>query len=371
MIGLTAGSLYRNIILPMIELFGNNIIKYKSSLNRVYIAGVEIHCLGANDSRSEHFVRGATVIGILGDEITLWNKTLFGRCFDRLSVPGAQGFYTTNPDSPNHWLMKEWFNDEDKSQYISHFTFKLRDNEWLVKNNLPYIVSLEKAFKGVWKKRYIDGLWAVAEGLVYDFWDDDTHLIKPGEPKITYENFYISNDYGSKNPFVYLLWGENYNGYTGESTYDCLDEYYYCGRDKGKIKTNSQYVDELDKFIDKNTKRYGIRYDPQIIPDPSETAFITEMRRRGYRVKPANNDVKNGITNFTNLMVHEYLRVHPRCKKLREEFSLYMWDEKKSDKGIEEPLKENDHCMDSARYFTNTVIGFDKVYNLRKIANKY
>ena len=311
MIGLTAGTLYRNVILPMMELFGK-LVTYSSSKNRVYIAGKEIHCLGANDRRSEGFIRGITLVGLLGDEVTLWNEELFNRCYDRLSAVGAQAFLTTNPDSPNHWLKKNFIDNSKMQKYVAHFTFKLRDNEWLVKENPGYIESIEQAFTGLWYKRYILGIWAVAAGLVYDFWDDESQLLTYEEEQLKeFENYYISCDYGTANPCVFLLWGEIYNPYTGESKYYCLNEYYYSGKEENKSKTDAEYSQDMTLFIqDSKDYGYNIKENPEIIVDPSALSFITQLENDGFYVTAANNDVKNGIVLYSRLLKNGTLKIH-------------------------------------------------------------
>jgi hypothetical protein len=78
----------------------------------------------------------------------------------RLSVDGAQVFGTTNPDSPNHWLMRDYlkrartwlrhdgtvahFDDDDRLD-LARFSFRLADNPNLSK---AYLDALAKEFTG-------------------------------------------------------------------------------------------------------------------------------------------------------------------------------------------------------------------------------
>jgi len=44
------------------------------------------------------------------------------------------------------------------------------------------------------------------------------------------------------------------------------------------------------------------------------------------------------------------------CINTFREFFSYVWDEKAAERGEDKPVKQNDHCMDSDRYFVNTII---------------
>lgn len=60
-------------------------------------------------------------------------------------------------------------------------------------------------YSGVFFLRYIKGLWAVAEGVIYDMFDKDRHVVDsielPQQPV-----YYVSCDYGTQNATVFLLW---------------------------------------------------------------------------------------------------------------------------------------------------------------------
>ena len=92
----------------------------------------------------------------------------------------------------------------------------------------------------------------------------------------------------------------------------------------------------------------------QIIIDPSATALKVEVRKRGYHVKDADNDVINGISQVSTMLLQRRLKFMNTCKYTIAEFKTYAWDEKAADRGEEKPVKESDHCMDSIRYFVKT-----------------
>lgn len=124
-------------------------------------------------------------------------------------------------------------------------------------------------------------------------------------------NRYVSCDYGTQNATVFLLWNKGTNG-----KWYCIREYYYSGRDKGKQKTDSEYADDLKEWLD-GTKIKAI------IVDPSAASFIAELRKRGYKVLKANNDVLDGIRLVGMLLNLEKIVFASSCKETIKEFASY------------------------------------------------
>lgn len=158
-------------------------------------------------------------------------------------------------------------------------------------------------------------------------------------------NRYVSCDYGTQNATVFLLWNKGTNG-----KWYCIREYYYSGRDKGKQKTDSEYADDLKEWLD-GTKIKAI------IVDPSAASFIAELRKRGYKVLKANNDVLDGIRLVGMLLNLEKIVFASSCKETIKEFASYIWDEKALERGEDKPVKQFDHCCDAVRYLCSTIIG--------------
>ena len=128
-------------------------------------------------------------------------------------------------------------------------------------------------------------------------------------------------------------------------------EYYYDGRKEKAPLTNAQYGDSFDDFF---------RARPplnMVIMDPSADSFETELKSRGYVVRGADNEVLVGLQNTATMFFKRKIRVHKvNCPHTLSERQGYVWDEKARQRGIEQPLKENDHCMDGVRYYIKTMI---------------
>lgn len=90
--------------------------------------------------------------------------------------------------------------------------------------------------------------------------------------------------------------------------------------------------------------------------DPSAKGLSEEIKRAavgrfyGISIKDADNTVALGISRVQKCLTYEILTVSPEQEKLIEEFGLYEYDKDLLDKGKEQPVKLNDHCMDAVRY---------------------
>ena len=93
-----------------------------------------------------------------------------------------------------------------------------------------------------------------------------------------------------------------------------------------------------------------------IIVDPAAASFIAELKKRGFKVKKAKNDVLDGIRFVGNLLNLGLLLFSENCKETIKEFGSYIWDDKALERGEDKPIKQHDHCMDAVRYFAYTIV---------------
>lgn len=344
MVGKTERTLKRNILDPISELLDEDEFNLSTGKGEATILGRRVYLAGANDERSESKIRGLTLVGAYGDEITLWPESFFTMLLSRLSVRGAAFFGTTNPDSPHHWLKKKYL-DRAEELRLRHWSFGLEDNPNL---DPEYVESLKREYTGLWHKRFILGQWVLAEGVVYDMWDEDVHVVDDGDLPGRFLRHFVAVDYGTGNPTTFLLFGEAENGVLYQ-----LDEYYWDSRARGRQKEDSEYADDFQKWLPEGLTPAAI------LIDPSAASFITTLRNRRANdprlanIRPADNDVINGIRRVSTRLSQKRLFVHRRCIETRKEYAAYTWDPKAQVRGEDKPLKENDHCMDSVRYMVN------------------
>ena len=287
---------------------------------------------GGKDESSYTLIQGRTLAGVLLDEVVLMPRSFVEQALTRCSVDGAKLWFSCNPGSPQHWFYLEWIK-RHKERNALYLHFEMTDNPGLSEKTLE---RYQNMFTGVFYDRYIRGLWVLAEGLVYDFGEENIvdKVPESGE-------YYISCDYGTLNPFSAGLWC-----WDGE-TATRIREYYYSGRAENRNKTDEEYYTELEKLA-------GELPVISIIVDPSAASFIEVIKRHEkFKVRKAVNDVLPGIATTARYLRSGALKIHRSCEDAIREFGLYRWDEKYTE---DRPIKENDHAMDDTRYFAMTVL---------------
>ncbi len=334
MIGRTATTIKHNIVDEICNLVGAD-AKFYVGKNELQLWGRRIYLVGASDERAEQKIRGSTFAGAYIDEMTLIPESFFVMLLSRLSVPGSKLFGTTNPDSPFHWLKKNYL-DRSEELDMKEWHFYLDDNPSLSEE---FKTALKQEYRGLWYKRYIDGDWCLADGAVYDFYDDNIHSIMypPGLAK----EYFIGIDYGTANPCAFVLIGINKDHYPNMWV---EKEYYYDSSKHYRQQTDSEYAEALIKFIGDIPVR-GIYIDPSAI------SFRLECQRQGIRnIFEAENEVLDGIRFVSGLLVNGTLKICKSCINLIKEMGSYVWDSKKAELGEDKPKKSHDHAVDALRY---------------------
>ena len=334
MLGNTRGTLERNILEPMREVWGTELVGNIRSDNTVRLFGKKVYALGADNKKHVARIQGATFEYVYGDEVTTWEQEVFEMLKSRLRCEHSHFDGTCNPAGPRHWFKE--FLDSSADVYQQAYTI---DDGCLPEK---VVEELKKEYAGTVRYgRYIQGLWIAAEGLVHDVFNEEVHVLRE-EPE-TEGDYWVSSDFGIQNATVFLLWRK----IKDSNAFVCLDEYYYSGRDNKKQRTITEHVRGLKNMLgDINPKG--------IIVDPSASALIAELRKNGYKTKPADNDVANGNSDVDTMLAGNRLYFMSRCRHTIAEFGMYVWDTKAAERGEDKPIKENDHGMDAVRYFVKT-----------------
>lgn len=341
--GKTIGSFRRNVLAPlkrMCQALGYQLTDHRAdNYITIRINGVsnDFYIFGGKDEKSQDLIQGITLAGLFCDEVALMPRSFVDQATARCSVDGSKFWFNCNPGNPQHWFNTEWIQRRtEKNVLYLHFT--MHDNLSLSE---AVRKRYENMYSGVFYDRYIKGLWVAAEGLIYDGFNRETHVVD--DLPETEGAYFVSSDYGIQNATVFLLWRKLKNS----DSWLCLREYYYSGRDKKKQKTVAELADGLTEMLD------GI-IPERIIIDPSAAALIVELRRRGYRTKEADNAVLDGIADVSTMLGANRLLFSSACRNTIEEFGVYCWDEKEAQRGEDRPMKEHDHAMDAVRYFVKT-----------------
>lgn len=337
--GRTIQSLRRNVIIHLSDWVPPDLhIDEKQQEHKLIVSdgcGREnvYYLFGGRDESSYTLVQGITLAGALLDEVALMPQSFVEQVTARCSVDGSKLWFNCNPGGPEHWFNKKWVLAA-KEMNALHVHFTMSDNLSLA----PKIRErYERMYTGVFYQRYILGLWVLAEGLVYDFREANITDECPEEAE-----YYISVDYGTRNPCSAGLWSV-----TGDKAVR-IKEYYYSGRDNNRNKTDEEHCDAIENLA----RGYTIK---RVIVDPSAASFITSLKKRKFKVLAANNNVLDGIRRTATYLKDGNIKIHRSCVDSIREFGLYCWDEKKNDDSV---VKENDHAMDDIRYFCNTIMRY-------------
>ena len=337
LLGTTRSTLERNVLSPMRKIWGTHLVGEINSQNKVRLFGHQCYALGADKINQASKIQGSGVEYCYGDEVATWHEDVFQMLKSRLDKEKSCFDGTCNPDHPNHWLKK--FLDSDADVYHQHYT--IDDNPFLSQR---FVADLKQEYRGtVQYDRFILGLWTRAEGLVYPQFSREKHVCAR---EAVYDGvFYVSVDYGTRNPFSAGLW-QIRDGIAYREA-----EYYYSGRAEKHDKTDSEYYDELVKLIDGRAVDY-------IVVDPSASSFIAEINARGdYNVVKARNAVLDGIRMTAKHLNKGRLMFNATCENCIREFGAYSWDDQKL--GEDQVIKEEDHAMDDIRYFVTTVFEYE------------
>jgi PBSX family phage terminase large subunit len=356
MVGKTERTLKRNIIDVIEQMIGKKRCAYRAGAGEVVIFGRTVYVAGANDEKAVDKIKGLTLAGAYMDEVTTYPESFFRMLETRLSVAGAMWFGTTNPEGPNHWLKKDYLDRarlhlrrdgtlvETRGQALNlhRFSFTLDDNP-----SLPaeYVTDLKRSHQGLFYKRYILGQWCLAEGVIYDAFDEAKHVVDL-VPDIN-RWMAVGIDYGTVNAFAALLIGVGADGRLYVAS-----EYRHDSRAARRQLTDAQYSVGVRQWLASHEHR-GVKgvVPDWILVDPSAASFMTQLWADGVPgVAKANNDVLDGIRSVSTAFGANILSIHRSCAGLLGELPGYVWDEKASDRGEDKPLKVDDHSVDGLRY---------------------
>lgn len=342
--GKTIGSLRRNVLMVlklMLKGRGYGITDHRADNLLVVTRGNRtnyFYLFGGKDERSQDLIQGITLAGAFFDEVALMPESFVNQATARCSVEGSKWWFNCNPEGPNHFFKKEWIDKRQQKNLIYlHFTMD---------DNLSLSDEIKQRYRGMYSgvffKRYILGMWVAAEGLIYDMFDEKRHVV-PAFRAVPSGRMYVSCDYGTQNPTVFLLWAKV------DGKWTVIREYYYDGRNSKRQKTDSEYAEDLRTWL-------GSISPISIVVDPSAASFIAELRKHGFTVKKAKNDVLDGIRYVATLLNEDEIAFSDGCTNLIREFRSYVWDEKAVERGEDKPIKQFDHAMDAMRYFCYTIV---------------
>lgn len=164
--GVTTSTIERNVLQPLREIYGKELIGNINAKNIVKLFGEEVYCLGTEKVSQVSKIQGTSIKYAYGDEIAKWNKEVFIMIQGSLDKPYSCMDGALNPENKNHWLKKDFIDqvqEKGLDVYIQHYT--IFDNPFLPKE---FVQNLCKEYEGtVYYNRLILGEWCDAEGIIF------------------------------------------------------------------------------------------------------------------------------------------------------------------------------------------------------------
>ncbi|WP_328585614.1 PBSX family phage terminase large subunit [Christensenella intestinihominis] len=348
--GKTIGSLRRNVIFwlkLMLRSRGYQVRERRTDNLLVIKRGDTVnyfYLFGGKDEGSQDLIQGITLAGAFFDEVALMPESFVNQATARCSVDGSKWWFNCNPEGPKHWFKENWIDNigaGEKQKNLIYLHFTMDDNLSLSE---AVKARYRSQFTGLFYQRYILGLWKIAEGLVYPMFDEKKHVVHEAPKGGLY---YISVDYGTRNPFSAGLYCIN-----GKVATKIKEVYHDSRREEKRAMEDCQKTDEeYYTMLEELAGDYVIQ---AVVIDPSAASFKTCIKRhRKFSTRNAHNEVLDGIRNTATMLNVGMLKIHEDCKDTIREFGLYCWNaEAKKD----EVVQENDHALDETRYLVQTIM---------------
>lgn len=267
-------------------------------------------------------------------------------------MPYQQLMADCNPDAPSHWLKQRANTGKTlmlESRHEDNPTLFTPDGA-KTERGAKYMEILD-SLTGVRYKRLRLGLWAAAEGMVYDGWDAAIHIVNPFEIPPEWPRYWVV-DFGYTNPFCWQAWAEDPDGR--------LYRYREIYRTQRLVEDHAK--DILD--VTKNEPRpRAIICDHDAEDRATLTRHLKMSTQNAFKaVSPGIQAVKSRMKVAGDgkprlfllrdaLVYRDPLLIEskkPLCTE--QEVESYIWDLSANRKQGEEPLKKDDHGMDALRY---------------------
>lgn len=275
--------------------------------------------------------------------------------FARGNKGDFQMIYLFNPPkNPNAEIVK-WVRKMEQRPDCIHIHTDYRDvpPDWLG----PDLIESAETLQGIDPRQYRWVWLGESVGIddaIYYMFNEKVHTSDAPVPgKDRFPVIAIGGDYGQQNATTFQAAGLD----PSKKKLRGLNEYYHSGRETGKQKSPSEYAQDFVQFVMELGKKHGMQNTHFILfLDPSAQGLQEEIKRAcrsagiQVSVRDAENDVKLGISRVQKVLTFGILSISPNQKNLINEIGIYEYDPKSIEKGKEEPIKIDDHCMDALRY---------------------
>lgn len=256
-------------------------------------------------------------------------------------MPYQQMIADCNPGPPTHWL------NQRANRGVMHRLYSRHaDNPSVT----PQYLARLQALTGVRRKRLYEGVWAAAEGLVYDAYDAATHLIDRFSIPAEWRRFRVI-DFGYTNPFVCQWWAQDNDGrlYRYRELYKTQT---LVSDHATEIKRHSEGETYVATVADHDAEDRATLAAAGIPTIPAFKAVGVGIQAVQNRLRPAGDD-KPRIYLLRDSLVSRDERLVEAKKPLctEQEIDGYVWEKAADGRPVKEaPVKVDDHGCDATRY---------------------
>ncbi len=350
-LGVSKATLQRNLLEPMQKIWGRALVGNINSMNKCFMFGEWVYCLGAEKASQVAKIQGMGVKYCYGDEVAKWSPEVFNFLKTRLDKPHSIFDGTCNPEQPTHWL-KQFF-DSDADVYCQKYT--LFDNPFL---DDKFVKNLCKEYLGtVYYDRYVLGEWRRAEGVCYPkFADNSSAFIVDKVPdNIIFGQIGIDfGGYGSAHSFQLTGVTKKFEKIV------TLEEFYHSNKEGG-VLSPKELEDCFVDFVEMCKSKYKFPII-DVFADSAEQTLIA-----GLKVCALKNSVAVDIHNAKKGEIRDRIRLYNRlfsqgrffimehCKKTISAFMEAVFDEKSAtDKRVDDGSCNID-TLDAQEYSTENI----------------
>ena len=352
-LGVSNGTIERNVLQPLRQIYGKSLVTTINSNNIARLFGEEVYCLGAEKVSQVSKIQGTSIKYCYGDEVAKWNQEVFEMLKASLDKPYSMFDGALNPENQNHWLKKDFLDvieEKGLDVYVQHYT--IFDNPFLSKE---FVDNLCKEYEGtVYYDRLILGLWKNAEGIIYrQFADNPSAYIKD---KAVDEN-------GNKKNFMIISIGIDYGATEGETEFKAtgitpyfkevwtIDEEKLTG-----LHTPEQMYEKFAEFYNRVIEEYG--KVTHCFADYGALGQVLTFGMNKYlqqhRIPIQVQDcIKGRIVDRIELDCHLFGQnrrfILKKCKYLIEAYSQALWDDKREDERLDDGTTPIDD-LDASEY---------------------
>lgn len=347
-LGVTKSTIERNVLEPMRNIYGSDLVGNVSSDNTVWLFGEKCYALGAEKVSQVSKIRGASIKYCYGDEVADWSEEVFELLKSRLDKEYSCFDGTFNPQYPGHWLERFLASDAD----IFSQTYTIDDNPFLPAS---FKENLKKEYAGtVFYNRYILGLWTAAEGAVYpQFAAEPERFIRDDAPSILYATIGVDfGGTGSAHSFTLTGFTERMQQVI------VLDEYYHNNKKQG-VLSPKELEDAFVDFVRRSQMKYRV-YEARC--DSAEQTLIQGLRiaaaRNGLGIEirdAIKGPINDRIAFYNSMMAQGRFFIMRHCKASIDAFQSAVYDSKKQEDVRLDDGSTNIDSLDSAEYTTEPI----------------